>query len=105
MAAPETWAGVGIGRGDRRPGEATVVAAGTERRERVAQARRRHAGAIAGRAVGGVSNRGRAAFLLGLLASHDQRINHITGLAVQRASVGHRSQAKTDTKDAFTIDD
>ncbi|WP_406724030.1 IS110 family transposase [Streptomyces sp. GD-15H] len=50
-------------------------------------------------------NHGGAALLIGLLASHEQPVAYLTGLAVHRASSTYRGEGKTDAKDAFVIAD
>lgn len=48
---------------------------------------------------------GIAALLIAVLLNHGQRVVHIPGLAVNRATVGYRGQGKTDARDASVIAD
>ncbi|MFE9328849.1 IS110 family transposase [Nocardia sp. NPDC052278] len=50
-------------------------------------------------------NHGGVALLIGLLLGRDQPMAYLTGLGVHRASATHRSEGKTDAKDAFVIAD
>ncbi|MGW6791577.1 IS110 family transposase [Streptomyces chartreusis] len=48
---------------------------------------------------------GGAALLIALLVNHNQQLLYISGLAVNRASVGYRGTGKTDARDAAVIAD
>nr|WP_211265893.1 IS110 family transposase [Actinacidiphila oryziradicis] len=50
-------------------------------------------------------NHGGASLLIALLASHEQPVAYLTGLAVHRASATYRGEGKTDAEDAFVIAD
>lgn len=55
--------------------------------------------------MGGRPERRRRALWIALLVNHGQKLLHIPGRTVHRASGSYRGDGKTDTKDAFVIAD